>query len=204
VEVGLREGEAEHHGAVTLARARRPARRYSSKIRRASSSLSRPDSAGAEDSRRQRIAIAWRDLSRLTICDFSPRDAADWFRWKSSTGDTVFHHPAAERSWTSWRSEVATYERSTIPQALHSNAQWLLPFVLTRIGRTAKYAVSSTHLWEKSRLSGECTLALRCGSRLLGTQSRVDGFGSPAAIAPRICPRFLPGEGPKGAVPLSC
>jgi hypothetical protein len=105
---------------------------------------------------RQTVGGYWKQVSKLTFCDFTPDHACDWFRWRSKEGESRMALFPLSISWKKWREDAATVQRTSVPRILIDNSDWLLPFALAfpqRANRTLS-AVIEAAVGDRAALTG--------------------------------------------------
>lgn len=77
------------------------------------------------------VSKYWPQASSLIFCDYIPDEPADWFLWRSETGDLQMTIPQQPASWSQWSKLASAMRAESVPSLLIKHPEWILPFVLT-------------------------------------------------------------------------
>jgi hypothetical protein len=76
--------------------------------------------------RRQALASLWFSLTRIQLCEYTPGDATEYFRWHSTVGKLNGSFPAEPQSWRELREFSEKLDHTELPKTLLARPQFAL------------------------------------------------------------------------------
>lgn len=80
--------------------------------------------------RRQALSSLWHSITRISLLDYVPANAAEWYRWKSEEGLLNSCLVEEPQSWEKLRNEANTIATNSLPLSLSHRPGFLLWYVL--------------------------------------------------------------------------
>jgi len=111
--------------------------------------------------RRQALASLWFSITRIQLCEYSPSDATEYFRWHSTAGKLNGSFPGESQSWRELREVSEKLDRTEVPKTLLARPQFAPWFVLVYPHR---FTPQIMNLIEAALWGGSPQLEVNCNS----------------------------------------